>query len=423
MIVSGIRRIFFEEKGMEIAEPGKGKKALVFWTIIVYCLIGIEIIIMISPFALYFYSVYGPVLQTLAAHPLTSWSTEFFLPHLVFPDDPLIRAISLLQVLMLVGLVLFFLAAIPLYYGRFTGKGVVARSFYGRIRHPQYLFLAISGFGLMLYWPRFIILIMYLTMLFVYYALARNEESRMRHEQPRDYAGYMAKTPMFLPGEPGGRLYRLLFGRIQPKWLGIAAAYCLTIPLAVLLAMGLRSYTVRTLPMITVAGSHQIISVFPRPEREILAVYQAALGSARVREALRTREVNAVYLLPGDFFLNALLTEEDRRFSDEMLERFPEILEWHQHRFSGGLGRFFRIFYNFVRTWSSVETDYEVERLIFMRVDDAAGRLVSPSEIFKVGLKRRPVLLVDLEAAGHAVRSVVKTTDNHKWGLMPMPTF
>jgi len=406
-----------------MAEVGKGKRLLVLWTIMAYCLIGVEIIIMISPFALYFYSVYGPVLQVLAASPLTSWSTEFFLPHLVFPDDPLIRAISLLQVLMIVGLLLFALAAIPLYYGRFAGKGVVARSFYGKIRHPQYLFLAISGFGLMLYWPRFIILIMYVTMLFVYYALARNEEWRMQQEQPEAYERYMAATPMFLPGEPGGRLYRLLFGRIQPKWLGIVAAYCLTMTLAVLVAFALRSHTVRTLPMVQVADSRLIVSVFPRPDQEILAVYQAALGSAQVREALQGKEANAVYLLPGDFFLNALLTEEDRRFSDHMLERFPEILEWHQHRFSGGLGKFFRIFYNYVRTWGSVETDYEVERLIFMRVDDASGRPVLPVDIFKIGLKRRPVLLVDLEASSHAVRSVAITTDNHKWGLMPMPTF
>jgi protein-S-isoprenylcysteine O-methyltransferase Ste14 len=401
----------------------KRGKLLVFWTAIAYCLIGIEIIIMISPFALYFYSVYGPVLQFLAASPLTSWSTEFFLPHLVFPDDPLVRGISLLQVLMVIGLLLFALAAIPLYYGRFTGKGVVARGFYGKIRHPQYLFLAISGFGLMLYWPRFIILIMYITMLFVYYALARNEEWRMRREQPEAYARYMASTPMFLPGEPGGRLFRLFFGWIRPKWLGIVAAYCLTVTVAVLLAMGLRSYTVRTLPMVKAPDSRLVVSVFPRPDREILAVYQAALDSAQVRESLQGKGANAVYLLPGDFFLNALLTEEDRRFSDHMLERFPEILEWHQHRFSGGLGRFFRIFYNFVRTWGSVETDYEVERLVFMRVDDAAGQPVSPAEIFKIGLKRRPVLLVDLQASGHAVRSVVVTTDNHKWGLMPMPTF
>ena len=406
-----------------MAQVGKGEKLLVFWTIIAYCLIGVEIIIMISPFALYFYSIYGPVLQALASSPLTSWSTEFFLPHLVFPDDPLIRGISLLQVLMIVGLLLFALAAIPLYFGRFTGKGVVKRSFYGKIRHPQYLFLAISGFGLMLYWPRFIILIMYITMLFVYYILARNEEWRMQREQPEAYEQYMASTPMFLPGEPGGRLYRRFFGWIKPKWLGISVVYCLTLTVAVLLAMGLRSHTVRTLPMVTAPYSRLLVSVFPRPDQEILAVYQAALGSAQVRDALQGQGANVAYLLPGDFFLNALLIEEDRRFSDHMIERFPEILEWHQHRFSGGLGKFFRIFYNYVRTWSAVETDYEVERLIFIRVDDASGHPVPSTDIFKIGLQRRPVLLVDLEASGHAVRSVVITSDNHKWGLMPMPTF
>ena len=146
----------------------KSRKLILISSIVFYVLIGIEIIVMISPFALYFYSVYGPLLELFSNSPYLSWTTEFFLPHMVFVDDPLILAISYLQLLMIIGLILFFSAAIPLYYGRFTGKGVVQISFYSKIRHPQYLFLAISGFGLLLYWPRFIILFMYVTMLFVY---------------------------------------------------------------------------------------------------------------------------------------------------------------------------------------------------------------------------------------------------------------
>ncbi|NIQ98557.1 MAG: hypothetical protein GWN87_33785, partial [Desulfuromonadales bacterium] len=92
---------------------------------------------------------------------------EFFLPHMVFVDDPLLIALSWLQALFVVGLVLFLAAAVPLYYGRLTGKGVVTGGPYARIRHPQYLFLALSGFGLLLYWPRFIVLIFYVVMLFV----------------------------------------------------------------------------------------------------------------------------------------------------------------------------------------------------------------------------------------------------------------
>jgi protein-S-isoprenylcysteine O-methyltransferase Ste14 len=401
----------------------KGQRLLIFGTTLAYCLIGIEIIIMISPFALYFYSVYGPILNALSAHPLTSWSTEFFLPHMIFFSDPLITAISYLQLLMIIGLILFFSAAIPLYYGRFTGKGVVRMSFYSKIRHPQYLFLAISGFGLMLYWPRFIILVLYITMLFVYYLLARNEEWRMKNEQPEAYEKYMASTPMFFPGEPGSKLFKLLFGRIQPKWLGLIVAYCLSVVVAVTLAMGLRHYTISKLPVVDAADGRSLISVFPRPAKDIKSIYQAALSNAEVRETLAAQKVNAVYLLPGDFFLNALLTDQDRRFSNNMIERFPEILEWHQHKFSGGLGRFFRIFYTFVHTWSKVETDYDVERLIFVRVEDAKDNTVPANQIFDIGLKRRPVMLVDLDAASHTVMTVLRTTDKNKWGHVPMPSF
>lgn len=172
----------------------KSSKLLLAGTILAYCLIGAEIIIMISPFALYFYSIYGPILNLLTSSPMTSWLAEFFLPHLVFSDNLLLTAISYLQVCLVLGLVLFFSAAIPLYYGRFTGKGIVQFGFYSRIRHPQYLFLAVSGLGLLLYWPRFIILILFITMLYVYYFLARNEEWRMKQEQPLAYAAYMNST-------------------------------------------------------------------------------------------------------------------------------------------------------------------------------------------------------------------------------------
>ena len=112
----------------------KGQRLLLIGTIFAYCLIGIEIIIMISPFALYFYSVYAPILTLLSSSPLTSWTTEFFLPHMVFLQDPVILGISYLQVLLVIGLVLFFTAAVPLYWGRFTGKGVVTFSFYAKIQ-------------------------------------------------------------------------------------------------------------------------------------------------------------------------------------------------------------------------------------------------------------------------------------------------
>ena len=196
-------------------QSSRREKIIFLGTSLAYFLIALEVLFMITPFALSFYGVYGPLLEFLSSHRLTAWTVEFFLPHMVFVDNPFLIGISWLQALFVVGLALFLLAAVPLYFGRLTGRGVVSFGPYARIRHPQSLFLAISGLGLLLYWPRFIVLIFYLVMLFAYYFLARNEEWRMKREQPGAYEEYMNHTWMFLPGEPGGKLFRVLFGRLS----------------------------------------------------------------------------------------------------------------------------------------------------------------------------------------------------------------
>lgn len=399
-----------------------GKKAMLLSTILLYCLIGIEIVIMISPFALYFYSVYGPVLKFLSSNPYLSWTGEFFLPHMVFLDDPLILGVSYLQIFFIIGLILFFVAAVPLYYGRFTGKGVVSGGLYAKIRHPQYLFLAISGFGLLLYWPRFIILVFYITMLFVYYILARNEEWRMKRQERGLYEYYMVDTGMFLPGGPGGKIYGFIFGWIPQKWIGILLLYLLTMGLALGLALGLRTYCVNSLPIIKRDGL-TMLPVFPVPEEQIIEIYQTLEKSPQVGQLIKQLQPELAYIFPGDYFLTALVTDEDRRFSDHILERFPEVLEWHQNKFRGGLGKFFKIFYNYFRTMGTVETDYDVERIVFVEVGGPAGGLEPGQGLFDLGVMRRPIFLVDMDADTHELLSIKVASGEHKWGSMAMPTF
>ncbi len=48
-----------------------------------YVLIAFEFFYMASPFAAYFYAVYGPGLDWLQASGPTSWIIQFFMPHLV----------------------------------------------------------------------------------------------------------------------------------------------------------------------------------------------------------------------------------------------------------------------------------------------------------------------------------------------------
>ncbi len=68
---------------------------------------------------------------------------------------------------------------------------------YAHIRHPFYLSLAVAGFGLLTIWPRIIILVLYLGMLFLYYFLARFEEKQVEAAHP-EYAEYRKRTGMFL---------------------------------------------------------------------------------------------------------------------------------------------------------------------------------------------------------------------------------
>ena len=400
----------------------RGSKLLLAGTTVAYLLIGFEVLIMITPFTLYFYSAFGPFFETLERNPATAWLVEFFLPHMVYVDNPLIKGLSYLQFLMVIGLVLFFLAAIPLYYGRFTGKGVVRFGFYARIRHPQYLFLALSGLGLLLYWPRFIILILYVTMLFVYYALARNEEWRMKHEQPGFYDAYMENTWMFIPGDPGGKLFNWLFGWLQPRWVALCTCYGLSLGLALGLGFTLRSYTIASLPS-TQDGGTTLVSVYERPAKDMDELYRTSLADPRVQaEVEKFGDMGLVYLMPGDYFLTGLMLDEGPRFSAPVLKRYPELARWKERNFQGGLRKFFRLFYKFIDTWSYFRTVYDFERVVFFRVTDSRGRPVT-SAPFALGNQRTPLFLVDLDFETHEVLDVVPLSGNNLWGSLPMPAF
>ncbi|HIE29406.1 TPA: hypothetical protein EYP66_19220, partial [Candidatus Poribacteria bacterium] len=157
-----------------------------------YVLIGLEIVIMISPFAAYFYSVYAPVLNFLSSHSSTKWLADFFLPHMTFTDDLFLRILGILSpFLFYLGTAIFLIGFAQIYGAKLLRRGVVKSALYFKIRHPQYLGLGLAGVGLLLYWPRFMILVTFVTMLGLYYYLTapgvgeRSEQSSVRNEQVR----------------------------------------------------------------------------------------------------------------------------------------------------------------------------------------------------------------------------------------------
>ena len=192
---------------------------------------------MVSPFAFYFYAAYGPTLKWLNHSAATAWLTGFLLPHAVFTASPFLEFLrwDLGRYFFGLGLLAFFVLAAQIYGSKLFSRKVVSSGVYRYIRHPQYLSLGLSAFGLFTMWPRMIIFLLLVGMLFAYYSLARVEERRMLAIDS-SYADYLHHTGMFLPGNPGGRLYRLLFGNLRDQKL--ARRLALTSSLVLVLRLG-----------------------------------------------------------------------------------------------------------------------------------------------------------------------------------------
>jgi hypothetical protein len=301
-----------------------------------------------------------------------------------------------------------------------SGKGVVSFGPYARLRHPQYLALAISGFGLLLYWPRFIVLIFFVTMLFVYYLLALNEEWRMKREQPGSYEEYMERTWMFLPGEPGGRLFAGLFAWIKPKGLALSACYLAVMTLSVAVAFSLRGYVLEQLPQ-TRVDDIQLLSVYPRPADKLQSLYATAMTSPQVRDYMDNHDTRLVYIMPGDFFLTGLILQEGPRFSEQMLSRYPHLRDARANRHSGDLVKFFRIAYKFFKTIGTTRRVYDYERLVFVETLTVDGQPASGEESLQIGVTRLPALVVDIDAETGEILYVSEVSGNNAWGRLPMP--
>lgn len=175
-------------------------RGIIGGVILLYFIIALEVLIMISPFAAFFYAAFNPVLLFLAQWPATRWLADFFLPHMVLPPGLFLQTIRVAgSVLFVGGTVVFLVCAGQVYFHRFLRRGPAFGGLYRWIRHPQYLALGVTGLGLAILWPRFLTIVLWTVMVGLYYLLARDEERRMVNQFGDQYREYLARTGMFLP--------------------------------------------------------------------------------------------------------------------------------------------------------------------------------------------------------------------------------
>ena len=271
-----------------------------------YVLIAFEFLYMASPFAAYFYGVYGPGLDWLQGSAATSWLIQFFLPHVVEQTDSLpVDNLGLLGTLLLVaGLAGFALGAIQVYHAKLTGRGAVTNALYRHIRHPQYLALIIASIGMALIWPRYLVVLATVTVIFIYIALAKAEEGICLRRYP-GYADYMARTGMLLPARFGFRL-PLSIGEGRPARLAAwVLAYATTLGLALLLAFGIRILAMNALyTHETETGVY--LSLVEISEADLAAVATLAASAPDVQEAAAGRTTLINYVLPTEMYVSEI---------------------------------------------------------------------------------------------------------------------
>ena len=388
--------------------------------VIFYLLIGLEIIIMISPFAAYFYAGYGPLLNALYAFPATAWLTGFFLPHAVVSKSSVLNFINGFgRILFSLGILTFLIGAFQVYSAKFRHKGVVSGILYRWIRHPQYLFLAIAGLGLLLFWPRFFILILYVSMLFVYYLLARHEEQRMLAKHGESYRAYMSHTAMFFPHEPGGKIFRALFGWIRSKKLALGLAYMVSLVLFTAGAFGLHSYTISKISILYLPEkSLTAISVIPLPNESMQHIIDIAFQDSTVSAAIENFQRQGqkgfmVHIMPRQYMMQALFAQPDM-----------SVMRTRSRRsFGAVIGFIFPFLSRRGHDEMMGVTGDGPMRLIFSQLTWPNGEYASGSEALAFTVKHLPLLRVDVDTANGKVLNVEPTAPRNYWGQMPMPVF
>ena len=300
-------------------EPGRARSRRTrqaFWvTAMMYLLIAFEFFYMASPFAVYFYAAYGPSLSFLNGNGAFSWLSRVFLPHIAAQTrNPLIDAHNMIGAALAIGgLAGFGVGAVQVYYRKLTRRGMAARGIYTRIRHPQYTCLILSSAGLLLLWPRYLVLVSFVTMLFAYHFLARVEEHECSARFGAAYDEYLRTTPMYLPFRLP-RLVRLaglpsLPANLPARVVLVLVTYLAAVATAVGAARGVSELTLDSL-CARYQENEVYVSVTRLSDGDLARIAAVVAGNSRVAAATTGANPGGAYLnyvLPADWYVSETL--------------------------------------------------------------------------------------------------------------------
>lgn len=360
-----------------------------------YTLIVLEILFMVSPFAAYYYSIYATPLNALQELEYTAWLTMYVLPHFAYSDSWLANGLILVSwPLILTGLIVFIFGFSQIYWSKFTGKGAVDRGLYRYIRHPQYLALAITGLGCSLYWSRFIVVIAFISMLCLYYFLARTEERICIAKFGDSYREYLNRTGMLLPRSWEAQWKAVDWHLPEAGWARVVAIGILYATIMILVVGALGSIR-----------SHVIGSLQTDFDESRATVYLAPTSvetQAIVRRLLNSEEFagDIAYVAPASWSVPELGLK--RTQDSETSTGLAELIHPTTH------GNSLTASQNLVNVVMTQGAYVEKDRGDKARLSQA--------------LNLRPLLFLELDIVH---KQIIKRHDaeNSQWAGIPVPTF
>ncbi|MGO9021617.1 MAG: methyltransferase family protein [Syntrophobacteraceae bacterium] len=427
-----MRRTIFSEKLKSLAARGG---------IIVFFIMAFEVMIMISPFAFFFYSVFNPLLHWLGDYSATRWLTSFFLPHMILPPTFFLKAVRILgSVLFVLGSLTFVTCALQVYLGKIFKWGIASKGLYRYIRHPQYLALGLWGTGMSILWPRFLVLASLSFMFILYYFLSKDEERRMFNQFGDNYRDYMDRTGAFLPRSIEALLSApfkfLRSGSLKP----VTVTFC--IPLVVIgTGFLLRAVTLNSLP-VEASRNVTLVSILPEDEglsRNVLNEVFAGDDLPASLSFIRSDKDYLGYVMPPDYVMQGMIADTGGAFhlhqqhhtfaliADwifnpfEHLRRSPSAQMAAMHHVDPATAR---------RHHCPVMMDdaamncqsCPVRRTVFVEIEDHDGkRRLSNTELFSFNARRVPVGFMDINTKTGAILDAKQVGTATAWMDVPTP--
>ena len=399
--------------------------------IVLSFIVAFEIVIMISPFAFFFYAVFNPFLLALNQSVITRWLTAFFLPHMIVPPNDILIFVRIVgSVLFVAGMIVFLACAGQVYLGKLLRKGTATKGLYAFIRHPQYVALACAALGLAIMWPRFLTLALLAIMLILYYILARDEERRMTNRFGESYLKYLDRTGMFLPRV----IERIFIKNTNPQQrpgMGKVAALFLTLLVAIVGGgFILRAYTVHHLPLLRI-GDTDVLTIASDDSATAVELLPAVLQDSAVASKLRPVQGNSghrllAYFIPIDYVMQGMIAntgDEWKLFeqhktvgmiTEYILHPFAHLTGGHAHHMDMG---------NMKHGPEMYALPAMKRRVIFIDVSCGNNQLTSPFDDFDINVKRTPLCFVDVHLHTAEILQIKDTSAGSGWGTVPTPMF